>query len=219
MAQKHLNGHPAIREGYVKCLASYCLLDPTGEMTKAYLNAFVTFAEKDPEVHVRIAAVKGLTDLLLLFKSKFLAQDDVQEENNLTKEAIVKSIRIMLNYAKEDIATTLSDANNDADEYDYDEEVDGLRQLRITCVDALTRLTFLRRCTDIKVIKELVLLAYASDTESYPEIRQCLVVFLPLFAKSGRNNRLMIEQAMMDVMEEIMYPSSWRNMVKQTRCC
>ena len=208
MAQKHLNGHPAIREGYVKCLASYCLLDPTGEMTKAYLNAFVTFAEKDPEVHVRIAAVKGLTDLLLLFKSKFLAQDDVQEENNLTKEAIVKSIRIMLNYAKEDIATTLSDANNDADEYDYDEEVDGLRQLRITCVDALTRLTFLRRCTDIKVIKELVLLAYASDTESYPEIRQCLVVFLPLFAKSGRNNRLMIEQAMMDVMEEIMYPLS-----------
>ena len=46
MAQKHLNGHPAIREGYVKCLASYCLLDPIGEMTKAYLNAFVTFAEK-----------------------------------------------------------------------------------------------------------------------------------------------------------------------------
>ena len=63
----------------------------------------------------------------------------------------------MLNYAKEDIATTLSDANNDADEYDYDEEVDGLRQLRIH-VDALTTY-LLRRCTDIKVIKELVLLA------------------------------------------------------------
>jgi hypothetical protein len=208
MAQQHLNGHPAIREGYVKCLASYCLLDPTGEMTKSYLNAFVSFAEKDPEVHVRIAAIKGLADLLLIFKGKFLAQEDVQEGDNLTKETIEKSIRIMLNYASEDIASTLTNGKNESDEYDYDEEVDGLRQLRIVCVDALTRLTFLRRCTNIKVMRELILLAYASDTESYPEIRQCLVIFLPLFAKSGKCNRLMIEQATMDVMEEVMYPSS-----------
>ena len=64
MAQQQLSRHPAIRVGYVKCLASYCLLDPTGEMTKTYLNVILSFAEKDPEVLVRIAAIQGMTDLL-----------------------------------------------------------------------------------------------------------------------------------------------------------
>ena len=88
MAQQQLSRHPAIRVGYVKCLASYCLLDPTGEMTKTYLNVILSFAEKDPEVLVRIAAIQGMTDLLLIFKVKFLGQEDVQEGVDLTKETI-----------------------------------------------------------------------------------------------------------------------------------
>ena len=207
MAQQQLSRHPAIRVGYVKCLASYCLLDPTGEMTKTYLNAILSFAEKDPEVLVRIAAIQGMTDLLLIFKDKFLGQEDVQEGDDLTKETIDKAIRVMLAYASEDTAATVSTDNNESDNPELDEVVDGLRQQRITCVDALTRLTFLRRCSDIKVLKELILLAYRADTESYPEIRQCLVVFLPLFAKSGKINRMMVEQATMEVLEDVMYPA------------
>ena len=113
----------------------------------------------------------------------------------------------MLAYASEDAAATVSNDSNESDNPELDELVDGIRQQRIICVDALTRLTFLRRCSDIKVLKELILLAYRADTEDYPEIRQCLVVFLPLFAKSGKINRMMVEQATMEVMEDIMYPA------------
>ena len=48
-------------------------------------------------------------------------------------------------------------------------------------------------------------LAYARQTQDCQN-RQCLVVFLPLFAKSGKINGMMVEQATMEVMEDIMYP-------------
>ena len=134
MAQQQLSRHPAIRVGYVKCLASYCLLDPTGEMTKTYLNVILSFAEKDPEVLVRIAAIQGMTDLLLIFKDKFLGQEGVQEGDDLTKETIEKSIRVMSAYASEDTAATVSSDSNESDNPELDELVDGIRQQRITCV-------------------------------------------------------------------------------------
>ena len=124
MAQQQLSRHPAIRVGYVKCLASYCLLDPTGEMTKTYLNVILSFAEKDPEVLVRIAAIQGMTDLLLIFKDKFLGQEGVQEGDDLTKETIEKSIRVMSAYASEDTAATVSSDSNESDNPELDELVD-----------------------------------------------------------------------------------------------
>ena len=211
--QAHLNSHPMIREGAARCLALYCLLDTSGDVAKLYLNTLITFARVDPEVHVRIAAIKGLTDLLMVFTPAF-AKRSFHAEEHVKDGAQAKDDSVDVNIFMNDAITLMREyaemrvGENTMSGDATDTEEDGMKMLRIAAVDGLARLSFIGRTKRKDVLQRLVLLPHAADTEKFPAIRQCLAVFLPTFSRISTSNRSTLESAAIDIMEEICFPQA-----------
>ncbi|XP_077992118.1 condensin complex subunit 3-like [Glandiceps talaboti] len=187
------NEDPVVRNLAIGCLGLCAQL--CRNFAKEQLLLLMQVSQVDLET-IRVRALEGIFDLLLLFGFETFKTDDEEEEVNKSKvddgdvstEDAERSFNITKRAKEKNTAnsvltilTTLLDSESS--------------EIRTVAAEGLSKLLLSGRIVSWKLISRLVILWYNPITEEDIRLRHCLGSFLPIYAFASRAHQETIMEA------------------------
>ncbi|XP_029446276.1 condensin complex subunit 3 isoform X1 [Rhinatrema bivittatum] len=185
------NINPSVRNTAVLCLG--CCALQNKDFARQHLTLLLQISQID-EVKVKISALKGVFDQLMLFgietfklknNANSSKSEDAETKNEEDSEELSK-----LKEAEEETAAVNNILHLLSDFLDSE-----VSELRTEAAEGLVKLMFSGRLISTKLLSRLVLLWYNPVTEEDTRLRHCLGVFFPIFAYANRTNQECFEEA------------------------